>query len=61
MQFEYKVVRFAERNAERQLDTEIMDRGLNDLGKQGWELVTVNVIGANTPIAAYAVLKRPVI
>lgn len=59
MHFEYKAVRFAERNAQRQLDIEALEQSLNGLGKQGWELVSVNVIGASTPIAAYAVFKRP--
>lgn len=58
MHFEYKTLRFADRNAERQLDMSLLEKHLNDLGKQGWELVSMNIIGSNTPIAAYAVLKR---
>lgn len=58
MHFEYKALRFAERNAERQLDMSLLEKQLNELGKQGWDLVGMNVIGSNTPIAVYAVLKR---
>lgn len=60
MRFEYKALRFAERNAERQLDMSLLEKQLNELGKQGWDLVSMNVIGSNTPIAVYAVLKRSV-
>lgn len=59
MRFEYKVMRFAGRTANRQLDTDSLEQDLNKLGSEGWDLVNVSIIGADTPIAAYAVLKRP--
>lgn len=59
MRIEYKVIRFAERTAERHLDSEVLEQALNQLGEQGWDLVSMNIIGASIPIAAYAVLKRP--
>lgn len=59
MHFEYKVVRFADRNAQRQFDTDALEQSLNKLGEQGWELVSTSVIGGSSPIAAYAILKRP--
>lgn len=59
MHFEYKVMRFAGRTANRQLDTDSLEQDLNKLGNEGWDLVNVSIIGADTPIAAYAVLKRP--
>lgn len=60
MRFEYKVVRFAERDAQsKHLDIDVMQQDMNKLGEQGWELVSMNIIGAGTPIAAYAVFKRP--
>ncbi|MGH8402643.1 MAG: DUF4177 domain-containing protein [Gammaproteobacteria bacterium] len=59
MKFEYKVMRLAERTAQRQMDSDALEQDLNKMGAQGWELVSMNIIGAGTPIAAYAVLKRP--
>ncbi|MGB9429790.1 MAG: DUF4177 domain-containing protein [Gammaproteobacteria bacterium] len=60
MKFEYKVMRFAERDTQsKHLDTNILEQDLNKLGEQGWELVSMNTIGAGTPIAVYAVFKRP--
>ena len=59
MHFEYKVMRLAERTAQKHMDSEALERDLNGMGEQGWELVSMNIIGASTPIAAYAVLKRP--
>ena len=58
MRIEYKVLRFAGRTASRQLDTDGLEQDLNKLGNEGWDLVNVSIIGADTPIAAYAVLKR---
>ncbi|MBU6421111.1 MAG: DUF4177 domain-containing protein [Gammaproteobacteria bacterium] len=59
MQIEYKVMRFAGRTANRQLDIDSLEQDLNKLGNEGWDLVNVSIIGADTPIAAYAMLKRP--
>ncbi|MGH8292307.1 MAG: DUF4177 domain-containing protein [Gammaproteobacteria bacterium] len=59
MRFEYKVMRIAERTAQRQMDSGALEQDLNAMGEQGWELVSMSIIGASTPIAAYVVLKRP--
>lgn len=58
MRFEYKVMRCAGRTANRQLDTDGLEQDIDKLGNEGWELVNRIIIGADTPVAAYAVLKR---
>ncbi len=60
MQVEYKVLRFTERHfLSGQLDTAALEKELDQLGKESWELVNMIAIGAIGIPPIYAIFKKP--
>jgi hypothetical protein len=57
-QFEYKTINLPTKGWMSKIDTETLTQELNTLGKQGWEVITVNHPFQSNPKQSFILLKK---